>query len=365
MKDIISIVILFLWLFVIPTVVGRLAAIGVDKRKVGLPFLWISGQMLLWAGFQVICVPMVLKQLPFSPGAEGKWLSLVPAYLAYTAVLVLSALLVFVIGCWKRKSTIAVIKGYSGPKAKWYYILWAVFWVLLAFQLVMAVLYTYGDGDDAFYVAVATITEESNTMYLKLPYTGGTTGLDSRHGLAPFPVWIAFLARISGMRTVSVAHVVVPLMLIPMTYGIYYLIGSKLCRKNTEKLPLFLVLSQLLVLFGDYSFYTVENFMIARSRQGKAALGSIIFPFLIFLLLTILERLQEKQKIELIWWILLAAAVTAACLCSTLGTFLSCLLVGVTGLCTAISYRKWKLLIPMVLCCVPAVGYALLYLVLS
>ena len=361
-------IMLLLWLFVIPTLVGNIAAAGVDKRKKNLPFLWITGQILLWAVFQLIAVPLILTEQPLSThfaekiSRENPLWTVVTLYLAAVVVLVALAILLACRRLGKRKMSFKVIHGFDKEKGKWYRLLWLLFWVLLIFQMVQAVRMTYADGDDAFYVAVSTIAEESNYMYQKLPYTGGTTGLDGRHGLAPFPIWIAFLAKISGVPAVTTAHVAIPLALIPMTYGIYYLIGRKICAGRNEKLPLFLVLTEILVLFGDYSFYSVENFMIARSRQGKAALGSIIIPMMVFLFLIILERIQDNKKVEVIWWILLTAVIMSGCLCSTLGAMLLCMLTGVAGICAAVCYRRLKLLIPMVLCCTPAVAYAVLYL---
>ncbi len=349
----VGIIVLLLWLLVIPTIVGGIAAAVVDTRKSSPAFLWITGQMILWAGFQLICVPLILKWQPFS--------ALVVLYLAVTAVLVCLGLVLHLKCRRKGRSSYRVIEGSSEKRGKWYTVLWGVFWLLLLFQMFQAVFMTYGDGDDAFYVAVSTIAEESNTMYQKLPYTGGSTGLDIRHGLAPFPIWIAFLARISGIPTVTVAHVAVPLMLIPMTYGIYYLIGGKICQKHSEKLPLFLVLTELLVLFGDYSLYSVENFMIARSRQGKAALGSIVIPVAVYLFLLILERVQDNRRVEWILWLLLLCCVFTGCLCSTLGAVLLCMITGVTGICAAVCYKRWRILIPMALSCIPAVCYAIIY----
>lgn len=363
-----GVLILVCWLYLIPTLVGGIAAAFVDKRKKNLPFLWITGQILLWAVFQLITVPFVLLGKPFATdfgkelGAGNSLVSVMTIYLAAAAVLTAMGIYLSLRRFYKRKSSLQIIHGYDKGRGKWYQLLWLLFWALLLFQMLQAVRMTYGDGDDAYYVAVSAIAEESNYMYQKLPYTGGTTGLDVRHGLAPFPIWIAFLAKLSSVPVAAVAHVAVPLMLIPMTYGVYYLIGRKLCSKKSERLPLFLVFTELLVLFGDYSFYTVENFMIARSRQGKAALGSIIIPVIIFLFLVILERLQENRKIEWIWWLLLLAGILAGCLCSTLGALLLCMLVGVTGICAAVCCRKWKILIPMAACCIPAVFYAVLYL---
>ena len=339
-------------MFAIPTWVGGIF-VGVDRNIKKLPFLWISGQLLLWAGFQFFCVPLVLKQRSFQ--------EMIILFSVYMVVLVSIATIVLI----KRKKKVHIQSVKQETKSALYYVLWAIFWALLMFQLVQAVEMTYGDGDDSFYVAVSTSTVDSDTMYRKIPYTGATTELDVRHGLAPFPVWIAYLSKISGVIPVSVAHIAVPLMLIPMTYAIYYLLATKLFPKKQESVPLFLIATELLVLFGDYSFYTVENFMIARSRQGKAALGSIIIPALILLLLILLEKLQNNRKVPFSYWLLLTAAMTAGCLCSTMGALLVCMLIGVAGLCAAGCYRRWRILIPMALCCSPCVVYALLYLVLG
>lgn len=339
-------------LLVIPTLVGAIFA-GVDKNVKKIPFQWITGQLLLWAGFQFFCVPLVLKERSFR--------EMTIVFTVYMAVLLSFAVIVLI----KRKKKLRLQTPEPSKNSKLYYILWAIFWAVLMFQLIQAVEMTYGDGDDAFYVAVSTSTVDSDTMYRKIPYTGKTTELDVRHGLAPFPIWIAYLAKITGVRAVSVAHIAVPLALIPMTYAIYYLLATKLFPRKKEAVPLFLILTELLVLFGDYSFYTVENFMLARSRQGKAALGSIIIPALILLLLILMEKLQAKHKVPIGYWMLLTAAMTAGCLCSSLGALLVCMLIGITGLCAAGCYRRWGILVPMALCCLPSVIYGGLYVVLG
>lgn len=347
------IVVRLLWLavlvLVLPVCVGNCFA-GVDKSHKNIVFLWISGQILLWAGFQVICVPVILT--------EGRLEKVVLWYGVYiTGLLVVSAVLWF--------------RNHKGPKAVWTQkpdreavILWVIFGVLLLLQLVLAVVMVYNDGDDAYYVAISTAAQESGKMYQKLPYTGMSTELDVRHGLAPFPIWIAWLSQMTGIATVTVAKTLLPVVLISMTYGVFYLIGSRGLSQG-KNLPLFLICTEVLVLFGDYSFYTVENFMIARSRQGKAALGSILIPMIFFLLLLLFRRLQEKQKITVGFWILLTAVMTSCCLASTMGALLACMLVGVAGICGAIAYQNRKILLPLAACCVPCIIYAGMYLVLG
>lgn len=342
-------------LLVIPAIVGSLFRQGVDRNVRGPVFCWISGQIFLWACFQLICVPLILLQFDFKFAVAG-----------YNMVQALAVLAAVALGFRNRKRTSAVerIRGFDrGRSART--ALWVIFWAFLIFQLVQAIRMTYRDGDDAFYVAITSITQNAQIMYRKLPYTGFGTELDVRHGLAPFPVWISYLAEMTGIRAVSMAHVAVPLALIAMTYGVFYLLGGMLLQEKRDALPLFLIFTELLVLFGDYSFYTVENFMIARSRQGKAALGSIVIPVLLLLLLLLLRQLQEGAAVSWKYYVLLAAANGAGCLYSTMGAMLCCLLVGIAGLCAAAAYKCPKILIPMALCCLPNVCFAFLYLVLD
>ena len=70
-----------LWLAVllvaIPAWVGN-CFLNVDKPGRNPVFLWISGQMLLWAGFQVICVPVILL--------EGRMWMVTAAYCGFILV---------------------------------------------------------------------------------------------------------------------------------------------------------------------------------------------------------------------------------------------------------------------------------------
>ena len=356
--EILGFLLLIVWLLVIPVCIGGIPAAFVDKQDRSPAFMCVAGYMLMWAVFQVICVPCVLL--------EEKHSGMFP-YVVWGFGIV--AVMLASVGCaclWKKKHKTERLlmvdkrKKGSGEKTAW-----GIFALLLMVQLAASIFLTYGDGDDAFYVAVSTITEASNTLYKIMPYSIGAVGLDVRHGLAPFPIWIAFLARVSGFKVAFVAHVAVGTFLIGMTYVIFYKIGEILYRERKEGLPIFLNFVALLVLFGDYSYKTPENFMIARSRQGKAALGNIIVPVVILLLLMILNQLQEKQKVQWMLWLLLCATVTAACLCSTLGTFLMCMMLGVAGLCAGIAYRNLRIVGYMAFCCVPAVIFAAMYFLLG
>lgn len=341
--------VLVLWLGVLPICVGGLFAGRKNEYSSSAAFRFMAGTMFLWAIFQLVCVPCVILQKSFS--------LVVAIYLGL-------GIMAGVTGCLVGRKVPR-----NAPERKAFAKVektgWMVFTILFLLQMVCAVALTYADGDDAYYVAVSEITNDSNTMYEKSPYSVGYTELDIRHGLAPFPIWIAFLSRISGIHTVVMSKVVIAAYLIAMSYVGFYLVGKQLFHNKKEYVPVFLSAMALLVLFGDYSTRTPENFMIARSRQGKAAMGSIIIPMLLFLLLVILKQVQELKKSGFAMWLLLACTITAACLCTTLGTFLACTMVGIVGVCVLLVYKKILPVVKMALCCVPAVVFALLYFVLG
>ena len=350
----VQVLILAILLLVVPSVVGLLF-VNVGPRDGKLPFAWISGQILLWAGFQCICVPMILSQQKFS--------RVCLFFGIYIGIMVAAALLYYFLRGRKVAPLRLVSEKTIGKKSE--YICWAVFGVLLVFQLVMAVCMAYEEGDDAYYVAMSTGTVGSDLMYDKIPYTGGYTGLDARHGLAQFPIWVAFLAKLSGMPAVTVAQIALPMVLIVMTYVLYYLIGKMLLKGHGSMLGLFMVFVELMVLFGGYSVYTAENFLLVRTAQGKSVIANLIFPFMFLLMYLLLEKVQKGEKLKGKLWLLVAFTMLSGCLCSTLGTLLTCLLLAVVGGCTAVCYRRWKLLIPMATCCLIPIGFAALYLLVG
>jgi len=347
----IGVFLLFLILGIVPLFIGLIPADCITDKRNSIAFRWVCGFLLMWAGFQIICVPLILT--------EGMGETHFPLVVAcYSFYLILSSAIgVFIY----YKNPTRMIKVIT-QRTKQEKILLGTALLLIGLQIVLSVVLVYADGDDAYYVAVSTITESSDTMYKIAPYSVGNLELDARHSLAPFPIWIAYLSRISGLNAALVAHSVVAPVLIALTYVIYYLLGREIFGRDKEKLLFFLNMVAFLVLFGDYSSYTVENFMLARSRQGKAALGNILIPVLFYLMFLFLNRIKEAKKIEWMMWVLLCCAVIASCLCTTLGSFLACLLIAVVGICTGLSFKRVDVVWKLAICCCPAVLFAVLYM---
>ncbi len=340
-----------LLLIIVPMVVGTLFR-KVNNGNGRVLSCWISGQLCLWAGFQLISVPLILLRKRFS--------DVVFFYNGFQIFALLLAGIMLLLA--KESSTREKLcKGVTKKKIVF---LWLTFGTLFLLQIILGLFLAYEEGDDAFYVSISTSTQKANNMYQILPYSGLSTGLDARHGLAPFPVWIAYLARMAQMPAVSMAQLVVPVVIVGMAYGIFYLLAEHLFAEKRENIPFFMVLMALLVLFGGYSNYSAENFLLVRATQGKAVIANVILPVLIWLLFVLMARLQKEQKTDLGFWVLLAGTMIAGCLCSTLGCVLTCMMLGVVGLCMAVVYRRWKVLAPLALCCVGPMMFAVAYFVL-
>ncbi len=351
---VLQILMLFLFMVIVPLSMGAGVSVFINRAEKNICFMWVAGYLVMFAVFQIIAIPMILKMC-----------TLTALVWCFGTVCVLGTLaggtVWFVRG--KRNAALRVVKEKERDKVG--AALWSLFGILLLVQLAAAVFMVCGDGDDAYYVAASTVAESSDKMYRILPYIGGPTSLDYRHALAPFPMFVAFLGRVTGLHTAALSHVAMQIFLIPATYCIYGLLGDKLFKGKKRAVAIFMIFVAIAIMWGNVSVYTAETFLLTRTRQGKAALANLAIPAIILLMYMIGERLAEKKKVEPALWIMVFAAVTTACFFSTFGGFLTALLLGVTGLCMIVTYKRWQLLLPFGISVMPAAVYSVMYIVLG
>lgn len=341
--------ILFGWLILLPICVGGI--FNTKKNTLSLTGQWLWGQFLLWAVFQLTALPFILKQRSLS--------ELISVY--FVSSLVLGVIgIVGMLTMWKKgdnlphKTQFLWIKEQKVPVA--------VFTILWLIQMIAMVFLAVNDGDDAYYMSVASVAENSDSMYLANVYAFGGTELTYRYALAPFPIWIAFLSRLSGLHTLTIGHIVLGIVLVTMSYVIYAEIGQELFSDNRRKRMQMLVFVAMLYIWGNTSSHTAESFLLLRSRQGKALVAGLVFPAMICLLMKIGHALEQKRSITWKDYLLAAAIILTGCLGSTLGGALIILLWSSAVLFLAIGYRKWSILPLGVLCTTPGIMIAVLYL---
>ncbi len=392
-----SVISLIFWLVAVPFCIGMIPANFIPPERRSPGFILLSGYFGMWALFELAAVPAVL------------WVEYHNFKIASAAFTVLSLLGAMTgVGLLYRnnkagkpffvrakengsmKNDNCVIKGRSlktcalsctGKLFTAVGIEWLLFFVLLGFQLYKAVAFSSFDGDDAYYVVESLIAQEADVMYRILPLKGGSTGLDVRHAMAVFPMWVAFVSVRARMHATIVSHVVMPLVLIPLTYLLYYEIGRRLfdrggtahpgkealseSRLHREKLPVFMIIMAFFQIFGNVSIYTNETFFLTRTWQGKAVAGSLVIPAMIWTFLQIYDRSVENKQTDAGVWILLVCINMTAGVCSSIAVFLVCILAALTTFCLAVVSRDWKLLLKVGAACIPNVVYMAIYVFMA
>lgn len=232
---------------------------------------------------------------------------------------------------------------------------------LFVFQIVMALRMASYDVDDAYYNTYATTAQRYGTLYRTDPNTGKSTPLDLRHGLALFPIFQAFISTISDFHLLVVAHKVMPIVVIVLSYLLVYEIAKLLFPHSKEQSLIFLLLINVFRIFGNVSEYTTETFFFLRTWQGKALAGNFIIPAIIWFYLLMMndrENIMGKR-----YWSFILITLLASGASSSLAVLLCGMLNVVIGGIFAIRDRNIKVFVKTLLSCLFGAIYILIYVI--
>lgn len=316
---------------------------------------WVLGFILMWVVTYIFALPLIIK--------EKSLTLLLKAVSVGCVVIFLAGIAAFII----KRNTLKFEKAKMLTLPEILYL--GIFLGLLLFQLYKTIAFAYTDGDDAFYVAVSQNADAADSMYLSDPYSGNPFLQSKRYYFAPFPMWIAMLARLTKINAAAVAHTLVPVALIPVTYVIYNEIGKAVFGKSREKRYMFLSLFSVFALFSGVSYSTAERFMLTRTRQGKEALANIIIPLVVLLFLRITKKQPEETKKNDLLSLEDTALLLVIGIAGALTSLMSNVLTGILLLCLFVyslaKKASFKTLIKVVAAAVPEALVLLLYLVVK
>ncbi len=347
MNYIIKSIALIVWTVAIPFLCGMLPTAVLPKERRTPGMILLCGYLITFASLEIIGLPVLL----LTKTGNFTWLTVI-----YTIFLLCSAMAGFVL-----TGGVSGVNWTSKPGSKrsekvFSIILWLIFLTLLIYEFVMAYTHLFFDGDDAYYVVESVLSWQTDTMYRYLPYTGGSTSLDLRHAMALFPMWTAYLARITTMHPTAIAHSFLPMLMISLNDIALFRIASNLFEgkefraRRRELLPMFMIAVSLLQIFGNTSIYTPETFLMMRSWQGKSVFVNFIIPcaLLLFLRIIAVEPAGEKKVVRFYWLMLLLLSISSG-LCSSMASILT----------------KRKVFFKSLVCCIPNAAYLALYAILK
>lgn len=351
---------ILLWMGVVPLGLGALITTLFSIKNNTVLKKYLFGMVIYFSVFQIIAVSNMLT--------VNNFFEVCTHFKCITLIVALMGLMIMLFVIIKnlrktgRDGTLNINKVMNVQNVE-NIVLWILFWGVLVFQLIQTLRLTFPDGDDAYYVGMATYGVHEPKMFSKIPYTGATTEFDSRHCLAPFSYFVSFLARTSGISAATVAHSVLPIFFILFAYGIHYLIARELCKEKRE-IAFFMLIVSVLLLFGNYSVYSMETFLMTRVRQGKASLGGFALLIGFYMLLLLAKKLEGNRRERFGLYFLLACNGFAAALFTTMGNFIYPIMLAIGGVCVCFSKKQWKKIFPLALCCIPNGMMAVLYILI-
>ena len=306
-------IILIILSFTFPFFVGILFA-----RKSILE-TYLFGQILVWAIFQLMAVPMILLHIPF-----------MGLFIPFSLVIV-------GLGIWgivkisKKEYDLSF-------DIKTFNFFMAPALLVIAFQAGMYFFGQHLDEDDARWIAEASDAIVKNKMLLHNAATGeyiGTfKGEMAKDVFSPWSMYIATLSQTTFIRPATMAHTFYPPILLGLVYVVYYLIGKNLFEKKFEQ-GAFLLMVSIIMMFFSGNRYTQAMFTLTRIWQGKAMVAGLVIPLFLLVLLQI-----EKEDTKGNWFLLIISSITG-CLFSGMGIAISFILAGVYGL-YALVFKRFK-----------------------
>ena len=332
-----------LWLLAVPWAAGGVVLCKSKKSSMGMNLL--AGYLMMFSFAEILALAAIWAKLPLH----------VLKY-SLAAVMASAAVLGIVLALVKRNGFTG--NGEKTGKMSFYFVVAAI---LILLQLVAASFLAHMDADDAFYVATATTSVHTDTVFSINPYTGYSyTRLPSRYVLSPFPIFLAVISSLVGLHPAIVAHVIFPAVFLVMAYLVLYQFAKLFFPENADARGIFLIFGCVLTWFSGFSVYTSGNFQMIRIWQGKGLLAAALLPLSIWLCM----KTMMQKKPELPWYFLLLTN-GACCLVSSMGIMLSPLVMGIFAVMGAVHCREPKRIITCILCCIPSIVLGAAYVLIK
>lgn len=331
------------------------------KMKAETSLAVILGFLAYFALFELIAVPMTLALVSLKV-LTVVWTVLLAVFVCAAAALLHRQ--------WKKRLVGAageIRREHSG------WILAAV--AAVGLQCLIVVLFQDVAQDAAYYVGTVSTSVYTGTLGRFDPFTGrALKNFQARYILSGFPMNNAVWCKLLGLPALIQCKVVMSAINVLVANLTVYQIGKKLFRGGKKQADLMICFVCLLNLFSD-TIYMSGAFFFTRSYEGKMLLANISIPVAFFSALWLWELWNGKNPAGAggregcpsvqseernIWVVLFLASASAVCFSGSAIIYPAAVSAGVLPL--IFIKRKWKKLIPYILCMLPNIIHAGVYL---
>ena len=323
-----NVVLSVVFLLIIPTIIGSLSC---EELHINYGFAnWYAmGWFSLWAVSQLILVPMVLMDVSFT-------VSCIVLLLMYLILIVVS---LFRLAKYIQPKGAHSRKVLSKTKFNISMILFIILILTVTFILYQNMILQHSDADDSRFVVLAMDTIKSDRM-LRINPTNGRTftgglGEVQKDFSSPWPVYVAFLANMCGVKATVMFHTILPYAMYILVTCCFWMIGDKLFKGDFDSKCIFTNAVVLIYIFGNYSSKSAETFIMSRIWQGKAIVAGAGIPMIICSMIRIYKKPELRAFIQLL------IIDLALCLLSGMGIVIGAIMMTFFGLTYAVLKRNY------------------------
>ncbi len=271
----------------------------------------IAGFFLMLITFDICCFPVMLKWRPLS--------MLAYIWLAVTAVVCIVSV------CLNRKLFIEKLKGIGGFLTE-HKLFTAGIAVLILIQVAVIALSYDFTLDASYYVARVTTDVTTDTINIYDPYTGAWTDhFEFRYFFSTYPTLCAVWCFLTGIHPLIYMKTVMCITVILMYNLLMLAIGRKLFAASRRNRFMFMAAAALMLFFFS-SIYTPAQFLVTRSYEGKAILGNVVLPAMLYMTMLIYEDVKRTESYICLFLICLGSTVLSNSANMLLPVMLFCLL---------------------------------------
>lgn len=231
---------------------------------------------------------------------------------------------------------------------------------LIVFILYNTIILQHTDNDDSRFVVNAVDMIRTNKLFLTDPATGASLsywkGELAKDVTSPWAIYPACIARWTGIRAVAAFHSLIPVQVVILASAVYYALAERLFPGERTSKAMFVIFVWMVNLYGYYSLFCSETFLMTRGWQGKSIVAGVGIPAMLMLFLDIYRDITKRSS-----YVLLMLLNLAMCLLSGMGIIIGAILVASFTIVYAIDKKSFRLILWGLLVCMPNAVYYAIY----
>lgn len=317
--SVVQIMLALFWMCVVPTFTGCLfTKLFCKTKRWNFILVTATGLLTQYALYEVLAIVFILLDKSFR--LLTKVYAMGGLMLAFGGIVVLylnrAQLKQYI--CERKPSCIVE------KKIDWYLVLAAF---MVGVQLFAILLWATPDSDDAFYSGLSSMCLAGDYVLKFDAYNGQMkVAIIDRYAISALPPYQASLQLLCGnLHHLFITHNLFPVFYMPLSYGLFYLVGQVLAGGNQKERHRYFFYFVLLHMFGNTFVFSPQNFLVTRIWQGKALFICISLPVCYLLLTGLFACKKMKERIG--YAILLFLALIATVFMGETGLFLGPLMV--------------------------------------